>query len=149
MSKTKTISIAVIALLIGAFGTYFSTTKFMTNNTDNTAQNGDLVAVHYTGKLENGTVFDSSVQPVNGQPARNKPIQFFLGKSMVIQGWDEGILGMHIGEKKTLTITADKAYKAQGVPDGKGGYIIPPNATLVFDVELVDAMRPLKPAEQK
>lgn len=148
MSKTKTISIAIIALFIGAFGTYFSTTKLMTN-TDNTAENGDLVAVNYTGKLENGTVFDSSVLPVNGQPARNKPIQFFLGKSMVIKGWDEGILGMHIGEKRTLTITSDKAYGTQGVPDGKGGYLIPPNATLIFDVELVDAMRSVKPTEQK
>ncbi len=98
------------------------------------AENGDMVSVNYTGKLTDGTVFDSSIP-------RGKPIQFVLGAGMVIKGWDEGVLGMSIGEKKTLDIPADKAYGSQGVPDGKGGYIIPQNATLTFDVELVDIKR--------
>ncbi len=149
MNKTNTFIIAVVAFFVGALGTYFITPKIIMHSEMNTqAANGDLVAVNYTGKLADGTIFDSSVEPVNGQPARNKPIQFFLGKGMVIQGWDEGILGMHIGDKKTLIVPAEKAYGAQGVPDGKGGYIIPPNATLTFDVELVDAMRSVIPPQK-
>ena len=100
-----------------------------------TAQDGDLVSVKYTGKLTNGTVFDAS------DKHGGNPIQFVLGASMVIKGWDEGIKGMKIGEKKTLTIAPEKAYGPAGVPDGAGGYLIPPNSTLVFDVELVDIQR--------
>jgi FKBP-type peptidyl-prolyl cis-trans isomerase len=86
---------------------------------------GDLVSVHYTGKLVNGTVFDSSIQ-------RGTPIQFTLGQNMVIQGWEQGILGMQVGEKRTLTIPSRLGYGEQGA-----GGVIPPNATLIFDVELV------------
>jgi FKBP-type peptidyl-prolyl cis-trans isomerase len=86
---------------------------------------GDLVSVHYTGKLVNGTVFDSSIQ-------RGTPIQFTLGQNMVIQGWEQGILGMQVGEKRTLTIPSKLGYGEQGA-----GGVIPPNATLIFDVELV------------
>lgn len=101
---------------------------------DVTAQKGDTVFVQYTGKLTDGTVFDSSIP-------RGQPFAFKLGAGMVIAGWEKGILGMKVGEKKTLTIPAADGYGAAGVPDQQGGYVIPPNATLVFDVELVDVKR--------
>lgn len=98
------------------------------------AQKGDTVFVQYTGKLTDGTVFDSSIP-------RGQPFAFKLGSGAVIAGWEKGILGMRLGEKKTLTIPAADGYGASGVPNQAGGYIIPPNATLVFDVELVDVKR--------
>lgn len=112
-----------------------STTTNSTNTmSDVTAQKGDTVFVQYTGKLTDGTVFDSSIP-------RGQPFAFKLGAGMVIAGWEKGILGMKVGEKKTLTIPAADGYGAAGVPDQQGGYVIPPNATLVFDVELVDVKR--------
>lgn len=89
-------------------------------------QPGEIVAVHYTGKLQDGTVFDSSV-------SRGEPIRFPLGVGMVIPGWDEGIALMRQGGKAILTIPPDLAYGPQGSGDA-----IPPNATLIFDVELLD-----------
>jgi peptidylprolyl isomerase len=86
---------------------------------------GDLVKVHYTGTLEDGTKFDSSYD-------RNEPIQFPLGRGQVIPGWDEGIALLHVGDKAKLVIPADLAYGASGA-----GGVIPPNATLIFEVELV------------
>src|SRR5665213_106710 len=93
------------------------------------AKNGDTLVMNYTGRLENGTVFDSNVDPKFGHV---QPFEFKLGAGMVIKGWDEGLVGMKVGEKKTLTITPDKGYGATGMPPA-----IPPNATLIFDVELV------------
>jgi len=90
------------------------------------AKNGDLVFVHYTGYLENGQVFDSSI-------GRGEPISFVLGTGQVIQGWDQGILGMKKGEKRKLTIPPQLAYGEAGA-----GGVIPPNATLIFEVEMVD-----------
>ena len=87
-------------------------------------KNGDLVSVHYKGMLIDSTVFDSSYQ-------RNKPIEFTLGVGQVIPGWDEGISLLKKGAKATLVIPANLAYG----PSGAGG-VIPPNATLIFDVEL-------------
>lgn len=87
--------------------------------------NGKTAVVHYTGKLTNGTVFDSS-------KTRGTPFEFPLGAGMVIKGWDLGVLGMNVGEARILTIPADLAYGANGVPGA-----IPPNATLVFEVELL------------
>ena len=86
----------------------------------------DTVAVHYTGWLENGTMFDSSIP-------RGQPIEFALGKRQVISGWEEGIRGMNVGEKRQLRIPANLAYGGSG-----SGNVIPPNATLIFDVELVN-----------
>jgi FKBP-type peptidyl-prolyl cis-trans isomerase len=87
---------------------------------------GDNVSVHYTGKLADGTKFDSSYD-------RGDPIKFVLGQHNVIAGWDEGIAGMKVGEKRKLIIPPDLGYGAAGTPGGP----IPPNATLYFDVELM------------
>lgn len=94
-----------------------------------TAKKGDRVFVHYTGKLTDGTKFDSSLD-------RKEPIDFVLGQGNVIPGWEEGIEGMQVGEKRKLTIPSDLAYGPQGRPP-----VIPPDATLVFDVELVDVKK--------
>jgi FKBP-type peptidyl-prolyl cis-trans isomerase len=118
----------------GTASTTNSTSKTTKPVSTLTAQKGDTVFVHYTGKLTNGTVFDSSIP-------RGQPFAFVLGEGSVIPGWEKGILGMKVGEKKTLTIAPADGYGANGVPDQRGGYVIPPNATLVFDVELVDVKR--------
>lgn len=93
------------------------------------ARDGDTVSVLYTGKLQDGTVFDSTTQ------RGDEPIEFVLGRGMVIKGWDEGIKGMQIGEKRLLVIPPAIAYG----PEGRGP--IPPNATLTFDVELIGIRR--------
>jgi FKBP-type peptidyl-prolyl cis-trans isomerase FkpA len=89
------------------------------------AKIGDIVSVHYTGWLENGTKFDSSLD-------RNQPLQFQIGTGMVIQGWDEGVTGMKVGGTRRLTIPSNLAYGEQGA-----GGVIPPNATLIFEVRLL------------
>lgn len=99
-------------------------------NENRVAKNGDILSMNYTGRLENGTVFDSNVDPKFGHV---EPFEFTLGAGMVIAGWDEGLLGMKIGEKKTLTIAPEKAYGAYSPSP-----LIPPNSTLIFDVELLD-----------
>ena len=93
------------------------------------AKAGDTVSMNYTGRLENGTVFDSNVDSKFGHV---QPFVFTLGAGQVIPGWDKGIVGMKVGEKKTLVIPPADAYGAAGA-----GGVIPPNATLTFDVELL------------
>ena len=87
---------------------------------------GDNLTVHYTGTLENGTKFDSSVD-------RGSPFRFTLGIGQVIEGWEKGMEGMKVGEKRKLTIQPEYAYGEGGVPG-----VIPPNATLIFEVELLE-----------
>ena len=93
--------------------------------TGQTAKAGQTVSVHYTGWLTNGKKFDSSVD-------RGQPFSFRLGVGQVIKGWDEGVQGMKIGGKRKLTIPSNLGYGARGA-----GGLIPPHATLVFDVELL------------
>lgn len=89
------------------------------------AASGDRVDVHYTGWLENGEKFDSSLD-------RNQPFSFSLDKGQVIRGWDEGVQGMRVGGKRKLTIPAHLGYGQRGA-----GGVIPPGATLIFEVELL------------
>lgn len=98
----------------------------ITNECETRSKKGDMLSMHYTGTLEDGTKFDSSVD-------RGEPFAFQLGVGQVIKGWDEGLLDMCPGDKRKLTIPSDKAYGKAGAGD-----VIPPDATLLFDVELLE-----------
>ncbi len=131
--------VIVVAVLV------FLTIKVYHNNNNNMPNNngegvvgtvsdgakaGDTVTVNYTGKLADGTVFDSNVDP---KFKHVEPFSFILGAGQVIPGWDKGVLGMKVGDKKTLVIPPEDAYGATGA-----GGVIPPNATLTFDVEVTN-----------
>lgn len=98
----------------------------LTSGTGLSPKDGDLVTVHYTGWLTTGEKFDSSVD-------RADPFQFVLGARQVIAGWDQGVAQMRIGDKVRLTLPPELAYGAGGYPGA-----IPPNATLIFEVELLE-----------
>ena len=100
--------------------------EILEQGTGKPSKNGDTVSVHYVGTLENGTKFESSID-------RGTPFSFTLGAGQVIKGWDLGVEGMKVGEKRKLTIPPDLAYGAAGA-----GNLIPPNATLVFEIELLN-----------
>jgi FKBP-type peptidyl-prolyl cis-trans isomerase FkpA len=91
-----------------------------------TAEVGRTVSVHYTGWLTDGTRFDSSLD-------RDEPFRFPLGRGRVIRGWDEGVVGMRVGGRRRLTLPAHLGYGAAGA-----GGVIPPHATLVFEIELLE-----------
>lgn len=130
--------LVVLALIAG--GIYWATTRNAGNGNGVTelqmedlvigegteAAAGDQITVHYTGWLEDGTKFDSSVD-------RGQPFTFILGAGNVIEGWDQGVAGMREGGKRRLTIPSDLGYGPQGNPP-----VIPPNATLIFEVELLE-----------
>ncbi len=103
-------------------GLEIKTTKEGTG--DRVIKSGDHIFVHYTGKLTNGTVFNSSV-------TRGVPFDFTIGQGMVIAGWEQGFLGAKVGEKRTLTIPAEMGYGSRDMGT------IPANSTLIFDVEVV------------
>jgi peptidyl-prolyl cis-trans isomerase A (cyclophilin A) len=100
--------------------------QFIQRGNGKKAENGKTVSVHYTGQLEDGKVFDSSYP-------RKKPIEFPLGRGNVIEGWDEGIALLHVGDKARFVIPSHLGYGSRGA-----GGAIPPNAILIFDVELMD-----------
>ena len=101
--------------------------EILEEGTGEEAQNGDSLKVHYTGTLEDGTKFDSSLD-------RGDPFVFTLGAGQVIQGWDLGLLGAKVGDKRKLTIPADLGYGETGAAGGK----IPPGATLIFGIEVLE-----------
>lgn len=98
----------------------------LVEGTGTMAEAGKVVAVHYTGWLENGSKFDSSKD-------RGQPFEFPLGGGRVIRGWDEGVQGMKVGGTRKLTIPSELGYGSRGA-----GGVIPPDATLIFEVELLD-----------
>ena len=98
----------------------------LAEGTGATPKPGDRVTVHYTGWLTDGRKFDSSVD-------RKQPFVFTIGRGQVIRGWDEGVATMRVGDKVRLTIPPEMGYGARGA-----GGVIPPNATLIFEVELLD-----------
>jgi FKBP-type peptidyl-prolyl cis-trans isomerase len=98
----------------------------LVTGTGKEAKAGAIAVVHYTGWLTNGEKFDSSVD-------RRQPFEFVLGRGQVIKGWDQGVASMRVGDKVKLTIPPELGYGARGA-----GNVIPPNATLVFEVELLD-----------
>jgi peptidylprolyl isomerase len=104
--------------------------EILKQGTGEEVKNGDNISVHYTGTLEDGTKFDSSLD-------RGKPFVFTLGIGQVIKGWDIGVLGMKVGEKRKLVIPSELGYGETGTPGGP----IPPNATLIFEVELLSINR--------
>ncbi|ETS62386.1 hypothetical protein PaG_03473 [Moesziomyces aphidis] len=104
--------------------------KFRPEVCDDKSQAGDLLAMHYTGTLADGTKFDSSLD-------RGQPFEFTLGTGQVIKGWDKGLRDMCVGEKRKLKIPPSDGYGARGA-----GGAIPPNAHLIFEVELLEIKGP-------
>ncbi len=133
---TKRFIALIFTLLVIKFSTALANDEFIVETLQN--GNGDLatanqqISVHYEGKLTDGTVFDAS------RP-RGQPFSFILGTGQVIKGWDLGVEGMAIGEIRRLTIPPELGYGSTGA-----GEDIPPNATLIFEVELLAVSKPLK-----
>lgn len=128
-------SVVIVLVVIGLF-VYLSMNKksddiqgVNTNQTDNAISKiGDSITVAYVGALADGTVFDSNIDP---KFKHVQPFTFTLGAGQVIPGWDKGLVGMKVGERKHLVISPEDAYGANGYPP-----VIPPNSTLTFDVQI-------------
>ncbi len=133
----KSMWVWVLIVVVVVAGLVYISINNRKENNDNTpmeqnemvAKAGDRVSMNYTGMLTDGTVFDSNVDPKFNHVM---PFEFNLGAGEVIAGWDKGITGMKVGEKKRLEIAPEDGYGAGGVPG-----VIPANATLIFDVELI------------
>ena len=130
MLNVLIVSTLIIGSLFGGVGMEITTDsglKYIDEKvgTGDFPSKGDLLVVHYTGTLEDGTVFDSSVK-------RNQPIEFAVGTGRVIPGWDEGLISMKTGGKRKLIIPPELGYGARGAGT------IPPNSTLIFEVELIN-----------
>ncbi len=134
----------MIFLLLFSYVAYAIIQNNKNKNMQDTTQNAtstnlraavarDIIVIDYSGKLENGTEFDSSYK-------RGQPFVFQLGIGQVIKGWDEGLIGAKKGDKKTLTIPGEKAYGNQEIKGPDGKVLIPKNATLIFDVEVIDVI---------
>jgi len=95
------------------------------SHSEQIVKSGDTVSVHYTGTFEDGSKFDSSLD-------RGQPLSFQIGSGMMIKGWEEGLVGVRVGEKVKLVLPPEFAYGEQGVPG-----VIPPNSTLLFEIELL------------
>lgn len=140
MKQLKYLSVVAIIFSITVVNTAHSTQKNIQGKTmefekidtvvgaGKAAKKKDTLLMHYAGRLEDGTKFDSSYD-------RGQPLQFQLGVGQVIKGWDEGIEGMKVGGKRTLRIPSAMGYGARGA-----GSVIPPHANLIFDIELVDVI---------
>ncbi len=134
------ISIIVVLLIVGSYF-YFQKDQEKENNnlkievlevgSGREAKEKDKLTVHYTGWLEDGTKFDSSYD-------RNNPFVFTLGINQVIKGWDKGMEGVKVGGKRKLIIPPSLAYGESGMKNQLGEYIIPPNSTLTFEVEVLN-----------
>jgi len=139
--RTRTIILVIAALIVGCTsqeGTGLSNITQLIKKDDitgsgNEAAAGRRVTVHYTGWLYNEDAADHKGKKFDSSRDRNDPFTFRLGAGEVISGWDKGVAGMKVGGRRTLTIPPGDGYGAQGSPP-----VIPPNATLVFDVELLD-----------
>ena len=107
--------------------------KVLQEGSDDMAKVGDNVSMNYTGSLEDGTVFDSNIDPKFGHVL---PFTFTLGERQVIKGWDVGVVGMKKGEKRRLEINSEYAYGEKSIEG-----IIPPNANLIYEVELVEIIK--------
>lgn len=136
MSKKLILTLLIIAAVVAGLYFIFNPSDLMENPNELKIEvlkegagaeikNGELATVHYTGWLTDGTKFDSSLD-------RGEAFTFPLGVGMVIKGWEQGVLGMKVGEKRKLTIPSSLGYGERGA-----GGMIPPNATLIFEVELL------------
>ena len=118
---------AVLVLAMSASRAEYLEVEDITVGVGQAAQSGDTISVHYTGWLASGKKFDSSRD-------RGMPFSFRLGSGQVIQGWDRGLIGMQVGGVRRLTIPPEQGYGNREV----GGGLIPPNSTLIFEVELLN-----------
>ena len=126
MKRVRTLFLVIAAVILSGSIAFAGVTKeILKKGTGPAPKSGQIVVVHYVGKFTTGKKFDSSRD-------RGQPFKFTLGAGQVIRGWDEGVATMRVGEKARFTITPDYAYGSRGAGD-----VIPPNATLVFEVELL------------